>query len=136
MSYRQIRFSEEQLRAGLDSRLNWTSPGEYLAELRLEPAHLQEQFGIQFQPSFDQLDHLNVARVELPSKRQVTFIRHCGSPRAGTLVSADVKDIASSTDLVDEVLTALGMDPSHVTWRAPRLLAWPMAGSAGLPHER
>lgn len=117
--FRQIELSDKALEAGLDSPLNWNSPGEYFAEIAAEPYALKRQLGIQFQYSFDQLDYLQVARLELASGKQITLIRHRGKRQNGILVSAGVADLATGDDLVAELVEALELDPVDITWRAP-----------------
>jgi hypothetical protein len=85
--------------------------------VRPEPEHLQEQWGVTFQDSYDGLDDLKVARIVLESGRQITLISHRGDVGQGILLVAQSEDMSDqSPDLLREFLDTFALDESEVTW--------------------
>jgi hypothetical protein len=128
--FRQVLLAPERLDAGLDDPGNWSSPGEDLAVVGLEPEALERRLGITFQDSWDDLGDVRVARLELPTGHQFTFLRHTESPAPGTTVVARAEDLGVADDLQQELLNALDLRPQDLAWQAPAVVDWPWAPAA------
>jgi hypothetical protein len=90
--------------------------GEPIAVLNAEPDELLRRFGLNFQQSYDDLDEVQVAVLELGSDRRVTLTRHRGSPTQGTVVEALPAEIAHG-DVLAQLGTALELKREDFAWR-------------------
>lgn len=123
--YHQIYLTRSQLLAGLNAKINWQSGWEYIFEIDMTPEDLETELGIVFEESFDALDNLRVARIEVSSGSQYTLVSYNGRPANGTLVEADLSDIVREDDLIGEFTKATRIEMSRITWRAPTVVPWP-----------
>lgn len=117
-SPKQIRLPEQQLQSGLLEPIQGENiPDEPIAVLALEPADLEKRLGIAFQQSFDNLDHVDIALLELDSRERFALIRHRGAPTPGTGVHVPHSQASART--LDEIVKQLGLAPAELSWRKP-----------------
>jgi hypothetical protein len=114
--FHQILLTDDQLRQGpRDREIRWLVPGDPVMLLAAEPADIAEQFGVTFQETFDGLDDLRVAVLELDTGLRFAFARHYGQPVAGTQLLVRGED-PNRGDVADSVIDALGLQ-ADVLWR-------------------
>lgn len=108
-------------------------PWEPIAELKLGPHELVVRARLRFQHTFDGLDFVQLAVVDLDSGRRIALLQHRGSPPSSTLLYVLPQQFTSATDLpglmtaidqqqdvlIEETLTALGLAATEVVWRRP-----------------
>ncbi len=115
---KQIRLPEQQLQGGLLEPVQGEHiPDEPIAVLDLEPADLEKRLGIAFQQSFDNLDYVDIALLELDSHERFALIRHRGAPSPGTEIH--VPHSQASARKLDEIVRQLGLAPADLSWRKP-----------------
>ena len=117
--FRQVQIPPGQLQAGVYSPQNKLVPWGAIATLQPGAMDLQEQLGIRFSDSHDQLDYLKIALLEMPSRKCVALVEHSSAPTPGLEVHADVTSAPAAADLLDEILETLGLPEDAVTWRRP-----------------
>jgi hypothetical protein len=137
--FRQVLLPMAQLVCGLTRRDEPAPtneemvPWEPIAILVPEPDELHVLSGITFQDTFDQLDDLKVAVLDLISGRRVALVRHTQNNASGTEVHVLPQQFTSATDLpgimtaidqhqdalITETLDALGIEAAEVSWRRP-----------------
>lgn len=120
----QIRFDEATLLHGL-AKLDL--PEEPVAYISLTPEELAQRYGIQFQDSFDTLDHLQIAFLRLASGHRIALIHHRSLSEDQTGIFVDHADWRRS-DFLDDVLRMLNIGPDELSWRQE----WPLAVSVPL----
>jgi hypothetical protein len=89
-----------------------------VAVLRLMPADLAARTSLAFQDGFDDLDYLVFSKLQLPSGKPATLVRHQNSPNPGTEICA----ISGERDLksvVLEVLQLLNLTTADLSWVYP-----------------
>lgn len=119
-SIRQVPIPPEILQQGAFGPHNNLLPWGPLATVRCRPDALSRALNIEFQDSFDDLDDLRVALVEVgQSGRPVALVQHLNAPVSDTIIHVKADDRLSVEALVDEVITGLGIDVSDVTWTRP-----------------
>lgn len=138
-AFHQTTLSYEELDYGLVTRTDRPLPPNFepvpwepIAGFMLEPEDLERALGLRFQETFDGLDYLRLAILELSSGRRVALYRYRGArglllsilPQQFTLVESEMETVAGAvTDaVVREVLDVLTLDPGVVEWRHPRLI--------------
>lgn len=112
---RQIQLTDDQLRAGLAAELNRDVPGNVELVINQEPQDLAERLGIEFQETFDNLDYVRMAVLELPGGNRVALLRHRGNPVAGTEVATAKSGV--DQEFIETVLSSLGLDETNISWR-------------------
>jgi len=115
--FRQLEIPISQLQAGVYSPKNELVPWGAIATLHPGARDLQERLGIGFSDSYDQLDFVKVALLELPSTRRVALVEHVNAPIAGTEVHAEVDGAPAAQDLLAEVREALELAEGEVAWQ-------------------
>jgi hypothetical protein len=138
---KQVLLSQAQLKHGLVAQPGVPPfvggelvPWEPIAEVRLEPDQLAARTGLIFQDTFDGLDYLKLAVVDLDSGQRIALVRHRGRPLPpGTLIHCLPQRFTSATDLpgvmaaldehqdvlIEETLETLGLEATDVVWRRP-----------------
>jgi hypothetical protein len=111
--HRQLRIPPRQLSRGLAET---DVPGEPIAYLHAAPGALERRLHVQFQDSFDNLDSLRIALLELPTDQRVALIHHCGLPEDVTELYVDGHEWRQR-DMLDDVLRSLGIAKDEVSWR-------------------
>ena len=115
---RQVPLSEEALRRGLQDQVNAAIPGVEEALIARGPDQLSRQFGIDFAESFDGLDDLTIALLQVDASIQCALIHHRGLPSAQTEVRLSTAD-SQWSEALTRVVQALHVDPAEVLWRRP-----------------
>lgn len=87
-----------------------------IAILGYDPETLAGRLGVRFSEDVDDLDRIKQVYLQLPSGRVVVLRKHAGDPTPGTTVYSDVND--SVGDAVEEVTSALRLQPHELTWVA------------------
>jgi hypothetical protein len=116
--FRQITIPPAQLRSGVFGPANTEVPWGRIALLAPRAQMLAERAGLKFADSFDGLDNLQVALIDVPSAGRVALVDHLGAPEPATEVHADVEG-AEAARILKAVLAALGLTESDVLWRRP-----------------
>jgi hypothetical protein len=85
-----------------------------------EPHDLSENTDLVFRLGYDDLDYLDFAMLTLPSGRDVTLVRHQGSPQPGTelCVRSNLEDVAS---VIRETCAFLSINESSLQWIHPSI---------------
>jgi hypothetical protein len=85
-----------------------------------EPHDLSENTDLVFRSGYDDLDYLDFAMLTLPSGRDVTLVRHQGSPQPGTelCVRSNLEDVAS---VIRETCVFLSINESSLQWIHPSI---------------
>jgi hypothetical protein len=99
-----------------------------VAVLGLEPAELENRYGLSFSETFDDLDRLFGVLLEIKDGHVVALVRHFGATSPGTEIWIDEQSSNPGRDLT-RVLQALNLDETALTWTDP-IAAHPRAGSA------
>jgi len=106
---------------GADASFEWGSDlGEPIALLRVELEQLAKIAGVSFCSGHDDLDHVKVAIVTVPSGAAYALVRHERSPEQGTeiVARAHQPSAALGTDL-QSLLERLGVSPVALAWVRP-----------------
>jgi hypothetical protein len=113
----QIRLTEDQLEDGVATEGSRV-PGHPIAVINSSPADLQSRLGIEFERTFDDLDYVDTALLELPSGRRFALTRHAHAPEPGTVIAAAQTDAADDLFL-EEILNSLGIPRGDLSWVTP-----------------
>ena len=116
---RQIPIPDAQLKAGVYGPANRLVPWGMIATLVPRAQALTTRAGIQFADSFDDVDALKVALIEMPSAVLVALVDHLDAPVPAMEVHANVSDAPAVERLLQEVLAALDLTDDAVGWRRP-----------------
>lgn len=137
---RQVLLSQAQLEHGLIARpgappfvAGELVPWEPVAKVGLEPDELVARTSLMFQDTFDGLDFLQLAVIDLDSGRRIALVRHREPSLPGTLIYVLPQQFTSATALpsvmsaidehqealIEETLRTLGLMNAEVVWRRP-----------------
>jgi hypothetical protein len=116
---RQIPIPDKQLKAGVYSPANELVPWGMIATLHPRARALAKHAGLHFEDSFDEVDALQIALIEISGGRRVALVDHVDAPVPATEVHANVTDTQAADELLHEVLAALNLDETEVAWRQP-----------------
>jgi hypothetical protein len=111
--HKQIKIPYSQLLHGL---MGANVPGEPVAYLKSAPEALGHRYHLTFQESFDNLDALLIAVLELESGPRIALVHHAGFPENQTEVYADRQEWKQH-DVVPTILRTLDIPESDVSWR-------------------
>lgn len=115
-SFRQVLLPPLKLEHGLSAFSSEEVPDVPVSMIASEPSDL-EQKGIHFAQSFDDLDYVQVAVVQLDAGPRLALIRHQGNPVPGTEICA--VDAGPSSHKAASTLTdILGVRRADVLWTA------------------
>lgn len=78
---------------------------------------LEQTYGFVFQDSYDGLDWLKLALLQLPSGTFVTLERHRGNPPLTTNVSVGYRSLRTFGDAMAELMDVLSLQESEVGWK-------------------
>jgi hypothetical protein len=115
--FHQLHLEPAILEGGAFSQKDVTVPWEPVATLAWRPETFTDKLGIKFQESFDDLDDLLLAVLELWTGRQIALVEYPRSPNPDTIVQVTGETGTSTSDILKEVTDALGLMPSDVTWQ-------------------
>jgi hypothetical protein len=104
------------LERGLAASSNDEVPSVPITMIAADPADLESRWGICFEDSFDNLDYVKVAVVQLQDGPRLTLLRHRGSPVPGIELCA-VDASPASYDAAQALVTMLS--PHEIIWRRP-----------------
>ena len=115
----QVPLSDKALAGGLAALTEEEVPWWPVAIIALEPSEIEQKHHIEFYDSFDNLDYLKVAVLDMCSGVRVALKRHRGMPGPGTDISVSARHIHDYEPVVAEVADALGLHPDDVLWSRP-----------------
>lgn len=115
---RQIHLGEERLTRGLFDKAAAPLPRVDSALLRRSPEDIGRKFGVRFEASWDDLDHLEIALLQIDGGPQFALVRHRGAPVDGTEVWLHPEEW-NRPGVLEAVLTELDVPPGDVLWRLP-----------------
>jgi hypothetical protein len=125
--FSQVPLRPEQLEHGLAASSNEEVPSVPITMIAADPADLESRWGIRFDDSFDNLDYVKVAVVQLQDGRWLTLLLHRGSPVPGIELCA-VDASPASYDAAQTLVTMLS--PHEIIWWRPRRKALHIPKSA------
>jgi hypothetical protein len=111
--HKQVQIPKSELEHGL---MGANVPGEPVAYIRLSQSDLAYRYHLDFQESFDNLDSLKIAILELASGARVALVHHEGFPANETELYAD-RDEWKLHDVVPSVLKVLDIPEAQLSWR-------------------
>jgi hypothetical protein len=111
---KQVRLGHDVLRSGLHRVSDALVPGYRFALVDVPIGELAHSLGLELEQSFDGLDYVDVAVVELPSGKRTAFMRHSGGPEDQTEVWLP----EASADLWDTLRKEASIGEEAVVWRA------------------
>lgn len=115
--FSQVPLRPEQLEYGLAASSNDEVPSVPITMIAADPADLESRWGLRFDESFDNLDHVKVAVVQVQDGPRLTLLFHRGSPVLGIEVCA-IDASPGSCDAARTLVTMLG--PLEIIWwRSP-----------------
>jgi hypothetical protein len=114
--FSQVPLRPEQVEHGLAASSNEEVPSVPLTMIAADPADLESRWGIRFDDSFDNLDFVKVAVVQLQDGPRLTLLLHRGSPVPGIELCA-VDASPASYDAVQTLVTTLS--PLKINWWRP-----------------
>ena len=114
--FSQIPLRPEQLEHGLAASSNEEVPSVPITMIAADPADLENRWGLRFDDSFDNLDYVMVAVVQLQAGPRLTLLLHRGSPVPGIELCA-VDASPASYDAAQMLLTMLSS--REIIWRRP-----------------
>ena len=114
--FSQVPLRPEQLERGLAASSNAEVPSVPITVIAADPADLESRWGIRFDDSFDDLDFIKVAVVQLRDGPRLTLLLHRGSPVPGIELCA-VNASPASYDAAQTLVTMLS--PREIIWWRP-----------------
>jgi hypothetical protein len=118
-AFAQVPLSDQALSGGLAALPEEEVPWWPVAIIALEPFEIEQKYHIEFNDSFDNLDYLKVAVLDMCSGVRVALKRHRGTPGPGTDIGVSARYIHDYEPVVAEVVDALGLHPDDVLWSRP-----------------
>jgi hypothetical protein len=115
--FSQVPLRPEQLEHGLATSSNEEVPSVPIAMIAADPADLESRWGLRFDDSFDNLDSVKVAVVQLQDGPRLTLLHHRRSPVPGIEVCA-VDAGPASYDAAQTLVAMLG--PLEIIWWRPQ----------------
>ncbi len=82
----------------------------------LEPSDFEQRLGVTFHDSFDNLDYLKVAVLQMPGGPRIAIIRHRGSPTPGTDICLSEAVFDRNPAIVAQVLETLDVRGEDIVW--------------------
>jgi hypothetical protein len=114
--FSQVPLRPEQLAYGLAASSNEEVPSVPITMIAADPADLESQWGIHFHDSFDNLDSVKVAVLQLRDGPRLTLLFHRGSPVPGIELCA-VDASPASYDAARALVSMLS--PREIIWWRP-----------------
>jgi hypothetical protein len=113
---RQIAIPQSQLEAGIYGPTNTLVPWGAIATLRPRAVDIAAQIKLHFDLSFDDVDQLQVALLELTPSTRIALVDHLRAPVPATEVHANVDDAVTARQLLMAILAHLQLGEDAVTW--------------------
>src|SRR5437588_8639147 len=114
--FSQVPLRPEQVEHGLAASSSEEVPSVPITMIAADPADLECRWGIRFDESFDNLDYVKVAVVQLQDGPRLTLLLHRGSPVPGIELCA-VDASPASYDAAQTLVTTLS--PHEIIWWRP-----------------
>lgn len=114
---RQVLLPQEMLRVGLSYAANEIMPGHNAALVRSGLAQIAGNLGLQLQESFDSLDAVTFAILEVAGGERAALLRHRGGPDGQT----EIWLTRPSRKLLASIRADLELADQAVLWEAPGL---------------
>src|SRR5437588_12047450 len=114
--FSQVPLRPEQVEHGLAASSSEEVPSVPITMIAADPADLENRWGLRFDDSFDNLDYVKVAVVQLQAGPRLTLLLHRGSPVPGIEVCA-VDASPASYDAAQTLATMLS--PHGKNWQRP-----------------
>ena len=114
--FSQVPLRPEQLEHGLAASSNEVVPSVPITMIAADPTDLESRWGTRFDDSFDNLDYVKVAVVQLQDGQRLTLLFHRGSPVPGIELCA-VDASPASYDAAQTLATLLR--PHEIIWWRP-----------------
>lgn len=113
--FTQVPLRWDQLERGLPSLSNEEVPAVPIVMVAADPSELEARYGLHFDDTFDNLDYVKVAVVQLNSGARLTLLVHRGNPVPSVeLCAVD----ASSVSVQGASLLARSLNVSPI-WHVP-----------------
>jgi hypothetical protein len=93
---------------------------DLIATVKFQPAHFIESNQVNFIPSYDDLDFLTFANVELPSGHRISLVQYQNSPFAGTEIRL-AREQASPSTVLAEAISVLNLSRDDLDWVHPHI---------------
>ena len=116
--FSQVPLRPEQVEHGLAASSSEEVPSVPITMIAADPADLESRWGIRFDDSFDNLDFVKVAVVQLQDGPRLTLLFHRGSPGPSIELCA-VDSSPASYDAAQTLVTMLS--PHGIIWWRPPL---------------
>jgi hypothetical protein len=118
--FHQIPIPPTLLEHGVYGPQNALVPWGAIATLALRATDLARHVSIEFAQSYDDLDYLQVALLDVPPVGRVALVDHLHAPEPGIEIHANVDDPIAADRAIAAVLQALKLPPTVVKWRRSR----------------
>jgi hypothetical protein len=118
MTIRQLPVPTERLQRGIPDISNRMMPGVNTALVGQEPAEIAQRLGVRFDESFDDLDYLDIALLQIDQDTEFALVRHRGMPGGGTEIWMHTEDW-NRPEVLSRVLAELGIAADELLWRLP-----------------
>ena len=113
----QVLMPEEKLQGGLMLLTENEAPAWWpIMLVAQEPEDFSREWGIEFQESFDDLDRLKIAVLDLVSGTMVVLRRYRGAPLGGTDVCVAFDAMTRSQEINKEVMDTFGLCDADILW--------------------
>ncbi len=93
---------------------------ELIATVKFKPSYFTSSNQLNFISSYDDLDFLVFALVDLPSGNRVALVRHQNAPYFGTEIYL-APNLSSANSVLAEALDALNISNTDIEWIRPDL---------------
>jgi hypothetical protein len=124
--FHQIPIPPTLLEQGVYGPANTLVPWGAIATLALRATDLARHVPIEFAQSYDDLDYLQVALLDVPPVGRVALVDHLHAPEPATEIHTNVDDPIAVDRVLAAVLQALKLPPTALKWRR--------SGPNGLPY--
>jgi hypothetical protein len=114
--FSQVALRPEQLERGLAASSNEEVPSVPITMIAADPADLESQWGVRFDDSFDNLDYVKVAVLQLRDGPRLTLLVHRGSPVPGIELCA--ADASPASYNAAQTLVSM-LSPHEIIWWRP-----------------
>jgi hypothetical protein len=93
---------------------------DLIATVKFKPAHFIQSNQLHFIASYDDLDFLTFAKVELPSGNRISLVQYQNSPDPGTEIRVAL-GLSSPSVVLAEALSVLNLSRDDLDWVHPHI---------------
>src|SRR5437763_4922374 len=122
--FSQVPLRPEQLEHGLAASSNEEVPSVLITMIAADPADLESRWAIRFDDSFDNLDYVMVAVVQLQAGPRLTLLLRRGNPVPSIELCA-----------VDESLASYEAAQALASMLSPHAISWWRPPEESTPHS-